>query len=313
MVSFTIVCITIGLGIFSLIFLYLRCCKTIHVNSSLIAGFSLAYVFLDVLPEIIHEFPVFHAHVESPPFFFIMLGFATQHLIEKYILQRVDKNTQKQARELIKKENELKFAEHNYEIALTEEVVKKNIDKDFVLNCADNIFLLLEQQNKLNGEIKQMEQKISVDISKDLIKLRFFSDFIYEFFIGIALIGIMAHDMISGIFFFIYAFSHAIVENKKHHEKIFTDLDIEVELCESKPQKILTSLSILLGVIVGIIFNLIFETQLEIIFIMLSFIAGLIFHEILHHMPEKEKGNSSHFISGMLIFCAIFFTTKFLF
>ena len=39
------------------------------------AIFSLAYIFLDVLPEIIHEFPVFQIHVESPPFFVIMMGF----------------------------------------------------------------------------------------------------------------------------------------------------------------------------------------------------------------------------------------------
>jgi hypothetical protein len=132
---------------------------------------------------------------------------------------------------------------------------------------------LQDQEKELNGKIKEMQTKISNDVSKDLKNLRFISDFIYEFFIGIALIGIMENNLVSGVFFFLYAFSHAIVANRKHHEKIFTDLDIEIELSETNLQKILTSLSIILGVFVGIIFNLLVGENMEMIFIMISFVT----------------------------------------
>ena len=313
MIPSNIFYVSIGMGIFYLITSYLRFNQKIHINNSLIAGFSLTYIFLDILPEIVHEFPEFPIFFESPPFFFILIGFSCQHLIEKFILQRVDKATQKQAREFIKKEKELEITEHDYEIALTEEVIKDKINEEVIRQSALTIFLLQEQEKVLTSQIKEMEQKISIDISKDLIILRFISDFIYDFFIGMALIGIMSHNIVSGIFFFLFSFLHAIVANKKHHEKIFTDLEIEVELSESKIQRILTSLSILLGILVGIIFNLIFETQIQIIFMMLSFIAGLILHETMHHMPEKEKGSSSYFILGMLIFCSIYVISRLFF
>lgn len=310
MIPFNIIITAIGMGIFFFIFNYLRYGQKIHINDSLIAGFSLAYIFLDVLPEILQEVTEFHFFFDLHPFFFIIIGFSTQHLIEKLILQKVDKNTQKLTRKLIKMENKLELSEHNYEIALTEEVIKKKVDNNIIQDCAKQIFLLIDQEKKTQTQIIQMEQKINVDISKDLINLRFISDFVYEFFIGIVLFEILESGHLeSSIFFFLFTFLHAVIVNKKHHEKIFTDLNIEVEFSESKLQKILTSLSILLGIIVGITFVSI-EIPTELIFMMLSFVAGLILHEILHHMPEKEKGNGLYFILGMVLFCIIYFISR---
>ena len=313
MIPWNIFYISIGMGIFFFVFIYLRFYQKIHINESLIAGFSLTYIFLDILPEILlefPEFPEFHLFFESPPFLIVIIGFATQHLIEKIILQKVDTNTQLQARKLIEIENDLEKSEHNYEIALTEEVVKKNVDGDIVRNYAEKILLLLDQEKSTKTQIHDMKQKITRDLSKDLRNLRFHCDFIYEFTLGIILIEILKHDIISGLFFFVFTFLHAIVANKKHHEKAFTDLDIEIELSDSKLQRILTSFSILFGILVGIILNTVFEIDLEIIFMLLSFITGMIFHEIMHHMPEKEKGNSSYFITGMIIFFIIYFISR---
>jgi hypothetical protein len=310
MIPLNIIYVSIGMGIFFFIFIYLRFYQKIHISSSLIAGFSLTYMFLDIIPNIIIEYPELPSVFASPPFFFILIGFSVQHITEKLILQRVDKYTQIQARELIEKEKNLENTEHNYEIALAKEGVKKELDQEVIQTFANYIFLIQDQEEELTEHIIELEHKISVDISKDLINLRFISDFFYEFLIGIALVEIMSGDITSGIIFFIFAFLNAIIANKKHHEKIFTDLDIEAEFSESKFQKILTSLSILLGIIVGIIFNLVFEVELEMTFMILSFISGLILHEIMHHMPEKEKGNGLYFILGMLIFLSIYFISR---
>ncbi len=137
----------------------------------------------------------------SPPFFLILIGFSGQHISEKVILQRVDKYTQIQARELIEKEKNLENTEHNYEIALAKEGIKKELDQEVIQTFANYIFLIQDQEEEITEQIIELEHKISVDISKDLINLRFISDFFYEFLIGIALVEIISGDITSGIIF----------------------------------------------------------------------------------------------------------------
>ena len=83
-------------------------------NISLIAGISLAYFFLVLLPEITKRIPEFPLHLEFIEYSFILIGFVFAHLSEKFILQNVESKSQRRMRKLIEKERILelkKFAE----------------------------------------------------------------------------------------------------------------------------------------------------------------------------------------------------------
>jgi len=68
--------------------------EKIHLNDSIIAGISISYFFLIVLPEISENLPEFPLHLTAFEYFFVLLGFAFNHLSEKFILQRVESTSE---------------------------------------------------------------------------------------------------------------------------------------------------------------------------------------------------------------------------
>ncbi len=101
------------MGIFFFIFIYLRFYQKIHISSSLIAGFTLSYMFLDIIPNIITEYPDLPSVFASPPIFLILIVFSGQHIPENLILQSVAQHSQIQTKEVIKKEINLQNTEQN--------------------------------------------------------------------------------------------------------------------------------------------------------------------------------------------------------
>ncbi|MHA1292274.1 MAG: hypothetical protein ACTSQJ_06350, partial [Promethearchaeota archaeon] len=59
----------------------------------------------------------------------------------------------------------------------------------------------------------------------------------------------------------------------------------------------------LFGVVAGIIINLTIGVSLEILYILFSFISGVILYIIVREViPEREKGKPSYFLLGVLGF-----------
>ncbi|MGV9142249.1 MAG: hypothetical protein ACOC1X_04860, partial [Promethearchaeota archaeon] len=73
----------------------------------------------------------------------------------------------------------------------------------------------------------------------------------------------------------------------------------EYEQCRIK--RFLLSFAALIGVILGLIYELFFSPfNLEMIFVLFSFISGVILYTIVREIiPEKEKGKPLYFLMGV--------------
>jgi len=98
----------------------------------------------------------------------------------------------------------------------------------------------------------------------------------------------------------IFAFFRTLITNKLYRsDKIFSDLDIEIKFKESKIREFLLSISAVGGIAIGLILELYSSFDLELVFILYSFISGVILYTIVREViPEKEKGKPIYFIIG---------------
>jgi len=69
--------------------------KHLKLHVSLIAGISVAYFFIIVLPEIAEKLPEYPLHLKFLEYLFVLLGFCFIHISEKFILQKVESRSQK--------------------------------------------------------------------------------------------------------------------------------------------------------------------------------------------------------------------------
>ncbi|MHA2398335.1 MAG: hypothetical protein ACXADU_05540 [Promethearchaeota archaeon] len=69
--------------------------KLIILHASFIAGISVAYFFLIVLPEIAENMPEFPFDLTFFEYLFVLIGFTFVHINKKFMLQRVESGAQK--------------------------------------------------------------------------------------------------------------------------------------------------------------------------------------------------------------------------
>lgn len=103
--------------------------KLPQLHVSYIAGISVTYFFLIVLPEIAERLPHFPFNLRSFEYLFVFIGFVFIHITEKLILQNVETRTQKKMRKLMKKEKFVEVVEHKMEKILRKELKNENLDK----------------------------------------------------------------------------------------------------------------------------------------------------------------------------------------
>ncbi len=276
------------------------------LHISLIGGMSLAYFFLVLLPEVAVGIPVYPFDVVIFEYFFVVVGFSFVHLSEKIILQKVELNSQKRMRKLLLKEKTLEQVERNIERILTKELTKDSLDELAVRDIAQTISSLNKEEEEMLYEINRYKIKIQNRVSEDLSRLRIFTDFTYHFLIGIILAGLLSIEFISGILFFIFAWSRAIITNRSESHIIFADLEIyeKTDISDNKLRKYLLASAVLLGIIIEILLELIFPINpldLELFYIIYSFISGVILYTIVREViPEKEKGKPLYFLLGFI-------------
>ncbi|MFX1426802.1 MAG: hypothetical protein ACFFBE_10150 [Promethearchaeota archaeon] len=302
-----IILVAIAFGIFFFIADYYEH-KIIPLHASLIAGISVAYFFLIVLPEIAKRLPEAPFELNFFEYLFVLVGFSFVHLTEKLILQKVESNTQKKMRKLLQKEKVLESVERNIEKILTEELKHESLDELALRDIAQTLSNLNEQEEEMKTNIDNYKIKIQNRINKDLRRFRQITDYIYHFLIGIILIGLLIIEFVGGILFFIFAFFRTIITKRSEAHLIFTDLDIyEIpEYEENTTIKWLIAASALTGIISGIILKVFIPINLELLFIFYSFISGVILYIIVREVvPEKEKGDPLNFMIGLVGFSVI--------
>ena len=283
--------------------------KLIKVHASLIAGISVSYFFLIVLPEIAVRLPEFPFHLKLFEYLFVLIGFSFVHVSEKLILQNVEMKTQRKMRKLLKKEKILESVERNMEKILTKELKHENLDELALKEIARTLSELNEQEEGMKIEINKYKIKIQNHINKELTSFRIITDYIYHFLVGIILIGLLIIDeLIGAILFFIYALFRTVVTKRSEAHLVFTDLEIyEEQKYEEKPIiKYISCGAALTGIIIGLIINLFLPVNLELLFIFYSFISGVILYVIVREViPEKEKGDPLKFLIGLVGFAVV--------
>jgi zinc transporter ZupT len=281
------------------------------LNVSLIAGISIAYFFLVLLPEITRRIPEFPLHLEFIEFSFILIGFVFAHLSEKLILQNVESKSQIRMRKLVEKEKILEQVEDNIENILKSELEHEKLDATALKDIAQTLNELKIEEEEIKSKINQYKIKIQNSISEDLRNLRFFTHFSYHFLIGIIIVGLLAIDLIGGILFFLFAWFRAIITYRSEGHIIFTDLDIceTPEAVENKKRKYLLAFACLIGIIIGFILDFFGFEYTEVFFFIYSFISGVILYTIVREvLPEKEKGKPLYFLLGFAGFTVIIIT-----
>jgi len=279
-ISFAI--ITIIALVFGVLFFVVDFYERKHpkLNISLIAGISISYFFLVLLPEIAENIPVFPFEITIFEYLFVLIGFVFVHTSEKFILQKVESKSQRRMRKLIEKEKIVADVEENIENILTREIEKEDFNKEALKDIAQTIAELHKQGKGYKEEINQYKTKIQTRINEDLSKLRLFAWF------------------------------RAIITNRSEKHIIFTDLEIyelyDVE--ENNTKKYILALSNFFGVVLGLILDIIAFEYTEMFYILFSFISGVILYTIVREIiPEKEKGNPSYFLIGFVGFTIVIF------
>ncbi|MFW9820705.1 MAG: hypothetical protein ACFFE5_13940 [Candidatus Thorarchaeota archaeon] len=299
--------IAITFGIFFFIADYYEH-KIIQLHASFIAGISVSYFFLIVLPEIAARLPAAPFGLNLFEYLFVLIGFSFVHTTEKFILQKVESKTQKKMRKLLEKEKILENVERNTEKILTEELNHENVDEAALKSIAQTLSALNNQEEEMKVNINNYKIKIQNRINKDLRRFRYTTDYLYHFLVGIILVGLLWFELIGGILFFIFAFFRTIITKRSEAHLIFTDLEIYEDIIyeEKLVIKWILGTSALVGIIIGIILKLFLPINLELLFIFYSFISGVILYVIVREViPEKEKGNPMKFLIGLVGFAVI--------
>ena len=282
--------------------------RLVQLHASFIAGISVAYFFLIVLPEITERLPESPFELALFEYIFVLIGFVFIHVTEKLILQKVESGTQKKMRKLMKKEKTLEIVERNIENILNRELKQEKLDEAALRDIARTLSELNEQEEEMKIEINKYKIKIQNHVNDDLRKFRFITDYIYHFLVGIILVGLLIIEIVPGILFFFYAFFRTLVSKRSESHIIFTDLDIYEELKyeEGSIMKYILGTSALTGILVGIVINAFLPKNLELLFIFYSIISGVILYVIVREViPEKEKGDPIKFVIGLIGFTIV--------
>jgi len=309
-ISFTL--ITVVSLIFGALFFIIDFYQRTHpkINISLIAGISISYFFLVLLPEIAENIPVFPFELTIFEYLFVLIGFVFVHISEKLILQKVESKSQVRMRKLIEKEKILESVEENIENILTKELEKEDLDDIALKDLAQTIADLKKKGGEFKEKINRYKAKIQTHINEDLSNLRFFTNFSYHLLVGIIVVGLLTIDLIGGILFFLFAWFRAVITNRSESHIVFTELEIyeTYDIEDNLTRKYVLALSNFLGVLFGLFLDLISFEYTELFYIFYSFISGVILYTIVREvLPEKEKGNPLYFLIGFVGFTLVIF------
>ena len=104
-----------------------------------------------------------------------------------------------------------------------------------------------------------------------------------------------------------------MISNRYKKRVIFSDLDITVEFEDEGLKKIVLSLATLFGVVAGLLLDVFFPLSLEILYLLFSFIAGVILYTVVRYViPEKEKGRPWLFLFSLIGFSLFVLVLKIL-
>jgi hypothetical protein len=209
-------------------------------------------------------------------------------------------------------ENDLELVERNIENIINIELQREKLDDYALKDLGRTLTELNAKGEEIKTEIEQKKKRIKGKIERDLSEIRFFTNYFYHFIVGVILIALLIIELLSGILFFIFAFFRLIVTSSSELSKeVYSDLGIEVKYKESRLIRLTIASSVLVGVIMGILFELFLPVNIELVYVLYSFISGVILYTIVREViPEKEKGKPLYFLIGVVGFTLIIFIIR---
>ncbi len=226
--------------------------KSKEKQVSIIAGFSIAYFFLKLLPEIFQELS--HYNQEIFTYSAIFVGFCFIHLSQKLILKRVGNQCRTIIKDLVIKKKQLEINGKITGRKLNVEIEREKWDKLTVRKLAKTITGLNQQDKELKEHEKEIKMELESHLNKDLEKVHIVINYFYHIIVGLIIFNLLKEDLFSGILFSFFAILKATISNTSNrHIKIF-DINIHTKIEEHNFIKILSITSVLTGVAVGLIF-----------------------------------------------------------
>ena len=150
--------------------------KTREIQTSLIAGVTITYFFVILLPEI--ELGLEHFPFELFRYVGILIGFCAIHLTEKFILLRVENNSQLKLKEIFKEEAEITLKEKKIEKSLINKIIGSDEEKNSYMKIAERLFALREiskMQRICFEKEKNLEEELDISTNNGLVIVNNFS------------------------------------------------------------------------------------------------------------------------------------------
>jgi len=271
---------------------------------SVVAGFSITYFFLKLLPEIFQELS--HYNLEIFTYSAIFIGFCFIHLSEKIILKRVGNKCRTIIKDLVIKKEQLEIDEKVIGHKLNAELERENWDNLTLRTLAETLTDVNQQDKELKEYEKEIKGELESHLNKDLEKVHIVLNYIYHIIVGLIIFNLLKENLFSGLLFSFFAILKATISNTSNrHIKIF-DINIHTKIEEHNYVRVISVTSVLTGVIIALIFEILYPLSNFVIFHCFAFVSGIILYIIVREViPQEEKGRPYYFISGTIIFIII--------
>ena len=268
---------------------------------SFVAGISVAYFFLELLPVLTLDFlDPFHAILT---FLFILVGFTSIHIAEKLILQRVESKTRERITELDKIRLSLEKEEERIVEFLEREIIEEDWDNPLLKRFAEIASEAHTKEIELKSQETDLKIKIEEHLNRDIDEVHAITNYFYHWCIGLLIFSLLSVDLFSAFFFFVFAYLNSTISNASNRHVDIYDMNIHMSVSEEGLSKIILPSSVLVGMIAGFLFELFLPIPEILVNSLLAFISGVILYVIVREViPEKTKGKPIYFLIGVILF-----------
>ena len=199
--------------------------------------------------------------------------------------------------------------ERNIERSIIFSISRDDGERFSLQELAMKLDTFCQREEELEIQDYTLKVKIQNRINEHLDELHGYTNFVYHLIIGIILFELLTFDFITAIMFFIFALFKALTSKTSNDIQLFPDIEVNEEHNIRLYQKIIIASAGLIGIFIGLMLNVVFNLPMEIIFVLFSFISGVILYTIIREvLPENESGRPLYFLLGIVLFLIIIIT-----
>ena len=288
--------------------LNIRELKHKDIYTSLIAGIAIAFVFLQVIPWIIVDFS--YLPIDNVLFFFILAGFVFIHLIEKYILQRVEYDSHQKVQEIESVIEVLEKEEDQIEDFMDEKIKEGSLSDENLKQLIISVIKVHKKETELELEEKELKQKIINEVYKNMGKFNSIIDYITNFMVGMIIFNQLSVNIFNASLFIVFALLKTFISNPLNRHVMLDigkeDYEIHIKHTDNKFIHVFFTTAVLFGILVSFFLGLFINIHSIIYNAMFAFIAGVFLYICIREViPENEKGRPIFFLIGVLAFSVI--------